>query len=603
MALGWQSPTRRVPSACSKHRARCSMERRDGEANGDSHGIADGEGRSPVRRGSSLPPAQTPGKGERPRPLRMADRGRVFVRRRHRAESGRRRGALKTVRRGLARPLAPLLAVGALCWGGYVCAADFPAAVEAYAKGDYERAFALFQELADAGDARAQYRLAQLLANGTGTPRDGSAALHWYRQAAQGGSTEAQSELALMYLLGRGVRQDHTWAAYWYGQLADDGHGTAQIMLGGMYEEGKGVARDLSRAAFWYRRAAEQGFATAQAKLGAMYADGRGVPQNLVQAWVWFDLAAAGGQDEAARERTRISVRLDAEELAAATELSRELRPLSIARPGPDEAVAVAAPGMIAVEPGCLTMGSSPDELGRHDNEAQHQLCVEGFYLSRYEVTRGQFAEFVGDTGFAVPEGCHTHRDGTWQFRPEHNWREPGFFQNDTHPVVCVSREDADAFAAWLSERHGRDYRLPNEAEWEYAARAGSEAARHWGDGEDQACSWGNVGDDVLRQQYADWSWDIHRCDDGYTHTAPVGSYRTSPFGLHDMLGNVWEWTCSSYEPVYGGAESRCAQDDRGGVVRGGSWSNSPGWVRSSARFPLEAQVRFDLVGFRLVHD
>lgn len=504
---------------------------------------------------------------------------------------------------GLARLLKAWLVVAALGWGGHVLAADYPSAAEAYAKGDHEHAFALFQELADAGDARAQNMLAHLLANGIGTPQDRRAAFHWYRQAAEGGSTEAQSELALMYLLGRGVRQDHTWAAYWYGRLADVGHGTAQVLLGGMYEEGKGVPRDLSRAAFWYRRAAEQGFPTAQAKLGAMYADGRGVPQNLVQAWVWFDLAAAGGQDEAARERTRISVRLDAEELVEARELSRELNPLSVARPVQEDTVAAATPGMIAVEAGCLTMGSGPDEVGRHNNEAQHSLCVDGFYLSRYEVTRGQFAEFVSDTGYAVPDGCRTHRDGSWEFRPERNWRAPGFVQNDSHPVVCVSREDADAFAAWLSERRGRDYRLPTEAEWEYAARAGSDAARHWGDGKEQACSWGNVGDDMLRQQYADWSWEIHLCDDGYVHTAPVGSYRTNSFGLHDMLGNVWEWTCSSYEPVYRGAESGCAQDGRGGVVRGGSWSNSPGWVRSSARFAIEARVRFDLVGFRLVHD
>ena len=406
-----------------------------------------------------------------------------------------------------------------------------------------------------------------------------------------------------MYLLGRGVRQDYTWAAYWYGRLAGDGHGTAQILLAGMHEDGKGVPQDLSRAAFWYRRAAEQGFARAQGKLAALYVDGRGVPRDLVQAWVWFDLAAARGRDSAARERTKLSLRLSETELAKATELSRELSRLPIARPVRGNPDLPNVPEMVPIEAGCFAMGGVPSEVDRQDNQAQRLLCVERFFFSRHEVTRGQYAEFVEETGRAESGGCHTHGSGTWRFRAERNWRDPGFVQSDEHPVVCVSRDDALAYVSWLSERHGRSYRLPTEAEWEYAARAGAETARHWGDNAGQACSWGNVGDRALHRYYPDWSWEIHLCNDGHVHTSPVGNYGANPFGLHDMAGNVWEWTCSSYEPVYRGAETRCATNVQDGVARGGSWSNSPVWVRASARFANKAEVRFDLLGFRLAHD
>ena len=111
------------------------------------------------------------------------------------------------------------------------------------------------------------------------------------------------------------------------------------------------------------------------------------------------------------------------------------------------------------------------------------------------------------------------------------------------------------------------------------------------------------MGDQSLSRHYRDWSWQVHPCDDGHVHTAPVGSFRVTLYGLHDMLGNVWEWTCSSYDPAYRSAERHCSSDGRNGVVRGGSWSNSPRWVRAAARFENQADARFDLVGFRLAHD
>ena len=488
------------------------------------------------------------------------------------------------------------------------CAADFSAGVEAYARGDYEDAFEQWQVLARQGDSRAQYRLAQMFADGVGVREDDRAALHWYRQAAEQGSVVARYELALMYLLGRGVRQDHSQAAYWYGGLAEDGYATAQYLLGGMYEDGTGVAKDVPRAILWYRRAAEQGSIGAQAKLGEMYLQGHGVAKDLAQAWVWFELAAAKGHEDAAMERTRLRLGLSEEELARAMRLARALSPPPIAQPVESESELdlARAPEMVRIEAGCFAMGSDPSEAGRHDNEPWHSVCVEDFSISRYEVTRGQYAAFVSETGREAPDGCQTYGDGGWgpRFgRSGRSWRDPGYAQNDDHPVACVSRDDALAYARWLSERQGQSYRLPTEAEWEYAARAGSGAARHWGDDAGRACLWGNVGDRALQRHYREWSWTIHPCNDGYVHTAPVGNYRASPYGLHDMVGNLWEWTCSAYDAAYRGAEHRCTWGGRNGVVRGGSWSNSPRWARSAGRFENRVDARFDLLGFRLAHD
>ena len=494
-------------------------------------------------------------------------------------------------------------------------AADFSTGVDLYDQGDHEGAAEQWQALASQGDTRAQYRLAKMFEEGVGVRKDDRAALRWYRQAAELGSVEARYELALMYSLGRGVRQDSSRAAYWYGLLAEEGHISAQYLLAGMYEQGDGVERSVHRALHWYRQAAAQGHVRAQMKLGDAYSRGDGVDEDLAQAWAWFDLAAAKGNELAETERRSLAHRLSEEQLVEAMTFSRLLRPQRVGWPGGSEVETgpepelelepepVQASEMVRIAAGCFAMGSAPEEVGRHDDELRHPSCVDEFSISRHEVTRGQYAAFVRETGRETLDGCQIYGNGGWAFRAGHSWRNPGYAQSDDHPVTCVSRDDALAYSKWLSERRGRSFRLPTEAEWEYAARTGSGAARHWGDDVGRACRWGNVGDRSLNRHYREWMWTIHPCDDGHAHTAPVGSFRVSLYGLHDMAGNVWEWTCSSYDPAYRGAEYRCASRDRSGVVRGGSWSNSPRWVRAAARFETRADARFDLVGFRLAHD
>lgn len=494
-----------------------------------------------------------------------------------------------------------------------VCVAEYDVGAAAYAQGDYEAAFAQWRALARRGDPRAQYSLARMYAEGTGVAEDDDAALYWLRAAARQGLVEAQSELALKFSLGRGVRQDHARAAHWYGRLAEQGHATAQFLLAGMYEDGTGVERDVSRAFFWYRRAAEQGYVGAQAKLGDMFLRGHGVDKDLAEAWVWFDRAAAKGHRVAATRRDELRRLLGEEILARLTGAGApSAAPPQSGKagdaPGPSPSPApasriVPAPEMVPVEAGCFEMGSTPAEAGRGGDEARHFVCVRDFLISRHEVTRGQYAEFVSDTGRGTPDGCYSYGNGGWGVRAGRSWRDPGYPQNDDHPVACISRTDALAYAEWLSEHRGLDYRLPTEAEWEYAARAGTDTARPWGDAAADACGWANVGDRTLLGHYPEWPWTIHPCDDGHVHTAPVGTYGTGRNGLYDMSGNVWEWTCSSYDAAYQGGELVCDPEGRNGVVRGGSWSNSPRWARSAGRFASRADMRLDLVGFRLAHD
>lgn len=267
-------------------------------------------------------------------------------------------------------------------------------------------------------------------------------------------------------------------------------------------------------------------------------------------------------------------------------------------------------PEMMILPPGSFHMGSRGTEEGRAADEGpRREVIVDGqFALSRREVTVGEFRRFVEDTGYrtdAERDGGCFYWSGDWLLAPGKDWQDPpGFEQDDRHPVVCVSWNDAGAFARWMADRTGKAYRLPTEAEWEYAARGGTDSARPWGNAPDEACREANVADLTLKESYPG-DWPAHPCRDGYAHTAPVASLGENPFGLWDMLGNVWEWTCSRYEQRYGGVEQHCADAlERGPrVYRGGSWYNFPDWVRSAARAASSPSFRAGILGFRLARD
>jgi formylglycine-generating enzyme required for sulfatase activity len=249
-------------------------------------------------------------------------------------------------------------------------------------------------------------------------------------------------------------------------------------------------------------------------------------------------------------------------------------------------------PVMVVIPAGTFLMGSPEKEKNRDDDERQHPIEIkQNFAIGKSEVTVGQFRRFVEAKGYRTEAetagGCYSWDGKAWQQTADKNWRNPGFKQDDEHPVVCVSWNDALAYTEWLSQQTGQQYRLPTEAEWEYAARAGTQTAYYWGDNPNKGCRFGNGFDQTAKEQFPGWT--ILECKDGYVYTAPVGRFQTNAFGLYDMLGNVWEWTCSVYDKNYEqkGKEQDCIgeKSDTGPrVLRGGSWYGGPERLRSAAR-------------------
>ena len=231
---------------------------------------------------------------------------------------------------------------------------------------------------------------------------------------------------------------------------------------------------------------------------------------------------------------------------------------------------------------GCFQMGSPISGRGRNDNEHPHQVCIEGYWLAKHEVTNSQYR----------------------QFKPSHDsgQYEGNSLNGDTQPVVEVSWNAAVAFAEWLTAKTGKTFKLPTEAEWEYAARAGTQTARYWGDDDASLCRHANIADRTSKVAFSDFTWAYDGCDDGYKVSAPVGRFAANAYGLHDMLGNVWEWTSSPYDQAYAGGEKRAAAKDEGGqrVARGGSWGNEPRGVRSAARNYGSPAYRNLFLGLRL---
>ena len=246
-------------------------------------------------------------------------------------------------------------------------------------------------------------------------------------------------------------------------------------------------------------------------------------------------------------------------------------------------------PEMVALPTGSFMMGSPPRERGRFEDEGPtHRVVVsDPFAVGTYEVTQGQFRRFSDDAGYSTGGACGASE------------------AEASHPAVCVDWNDARAYVEWLSELTGHDYRLLSEAEWEYAARSGTVTARHWGDGESSQCGYGNGADAALRGISAGRGRSAAvPCLDGYAQTAPVGSFDANGFGLHDMLGNVWEWTQDCWNGSHDGAPGDGGARERGDcakrVIRGGSWRNGPELLRSASRSGNFSDDQRAFLGFRV---
>ena len=319
---------------------------------------------------------------------------------------------------------------------------------------------------------------------------------------------------------------------------------------------------------------------------------------------------------EAARRNVELAAKKQAEAMAQAEERARTVSASSVKeaprvapRPGSVFQDCTDCPRMVVVSAGEFTMGSPVSETGRGlDEGPQRQVAIaQPFALGRSEVTVAEFKRFADESGYKTEAERDTRAQGCSGFiytdpQPFTSWRSPGLTQTDSHPVLCVSWNDARAYAQWLSKKTGKRYRLPTEAEWEYAARAGSPAARYWGDDPVQACRFANVAD---QSRFQTWGFgQKHECTDGHYFTAPVGGYAPNRFGLYDMIGNVWEWTEDCWNASYSGAPSDgsawLAGDCSLRVLRGGSWSTVPRFARSAARHKNPADYRDNLTGFRL---
>ncbi|WP_295448908.1 SUMF1/EgtB/PvdO family nonheme iron enzyme [uncultured Thiodictyon sp.] len=265
-------------------------------------------------------------------------------------------------------------------------------------------------------------------------------------------------------------------------------------------------------------------------------------------------------------------IRIPPEPVAPASEACVKDKPLSTCRDTlKDRSL---GPEMVVLSAGSFTMGSPTGEPARGTDEKQHQVQIaQPFAIGKHEVTFDEYDRFA---------------KATWRKLPQDSWGRKD------QPVINATWADATAYAAWFADHTGKPYRLPTEAEWEYAARAGT-ATPFW------------TGDCIKTDQANYNGGDYNGCGAGESRgqTVPVGSLPANPWGLHEVAGNVWEWTCSVYADSYGGQEQRCdgnneTKNDARRVLRGGSWFYGPWFLRSAYRSSLPANVGVDNVGFRL---
>ncbi|MCA9754901.1 MAG: formylglycine-generating enzyme family protein [Candidatus Eisenbacteria bacterium] len=265
---------------------------------------------------------------------------------------------------------------------------------------------------------------------------------------------------------------------------------------------------------------------------------------------------------------------------------------------------------------GSFLMGSTDaDPTADPEEFPQHEVTIgKSFEIGVTEVTLGQFRRFMVDTGYVTE--AEEDPLGGWVIQPTTrepkqvkgaNWRACGFEQDDDHPVILVSWVDAEEFCAWLSRKEGRTYRLPTEAEWEYACRAGT-TTRYWfGDDPSGLVEVANVADQSLRGVVAKMP-SLAPWRDGFPFTAPVGQFRPNPAGLQDVYGNVWEWCADWHDPEY---YARSPKKNPKGpdsgemrVIRGGGWYDGPARQRSAQRAWFFPVFRYcQLSGFRVVRE
>jgi formylglycine-generating enzyme required for sulfatase activity len=249
------------------------------------------------------------------------------------------------------------------------------------------------------------------------------------------------------------------------------------------------------------------------------------------------------------------------------------------------------------------------DERFENEGPPRDVTVSKGLSIGKFEVTRGQFRQFVESEKYQTEaeldeEGGLGWEEETKQFKKDkrYTWKNPGFEQGDDHPVVNVSWNDAVKFCEWLSKKHGKQFRLPTEAEWEYACRAETVSRFSCCASVEELAKIGNIADATAKEKFIRWN-DAINAKDGFVFTAPVGRYQPNQYGLYDMHGNVWEW-CQDW---YGRYETDKMQEPvipmtgTYKMFRGGSWSSFPVFCRAAFRGYRIPSERSNALGFRVV--
>jgi len=236
---------------------------------------------------------------------------------------------------------------------------------------------------------------------------------------------------------------------------------------------------------------------------------------------------------------------------------------------------------LVTIPAGCFIMGDTYGD-GQGDEKPLHEVCLDSFMIGRYEVTNAQYRTFRPD-----------HSSGSYAGNS---------LNGDNQPVTGVSWHDAVAYANWLTGKSGVKFRLPSEAEWEYAARGGSGSRNYWGDDPALACKSANGADLSARAQWPEWT--TTECNDSYRVSAPVGMFAPNAYGVYDIMGNAWEWTADWYDAEYyfesPGQNPKGPAQGKLKVPRGGGWGNASECVRVSDRNGFAPDFSILFLGFRL---
>ena len=260
---------------------------------------------------------------------------------------------------------------------------------------------------------------------------------------------------------------------------------------------------------------------------------------------------------------------------------------------------------MVFVKGGCFQMGDVFSDVASNKKPV-HEVCVDDFYMGKYEVTLGEFRGFVKETGYRteaeLQDGCHSWSGKGEEKKKQFNWYNTNFPQTELDPVICISWNNTNEYIKWLNKKEGGRYRLPTEAEWEYAARSGGKAYKYsWGNSGPS----GNIADDKAKKELLGIS-DEQGYNDGYAFTSLVGGFKPNELGLYDMSGNVSEWVADWFDNKYYGISPennpKGPIDGKCRVIRGGSWNPLLPLFQTTTRLCSDPAARGAWLGFRLVH-